>query len=84
MLNLSWDELRSAVGPLRKIIGYNRNRICGLLTFAPPPALPWNLHRGSIFWDIAFGYLPILHAVHASRLPEQFRQVSFNVIDMNS
>jgi hypothetical protein len=76
MLNLSWDELRRVICPLHGIIGYNRERICGLLTLALPPALSQKLHRGSILWDIAFGYLPILQAINANRLPVQFRQVS--------
>jgi hypothetical protein len=82
MLNLPWDELRRAICPLREIIGDVEGGIKDLLYFTPNPAPPRTPQCRSMFWDIAFGYLPILMAVHAGKLPVQLRQVSFDVYDM--
>ncbi|KAJ7822061.1 hypothetical protein B0H14DRAFT_3146472, partial [Mycena olivaceomarginata] len=75
MLNLPWDELRKAICQLHEIIGDNDRGLYELSNFASEPTLPQKPQCGSMFWDIAFGYLPILTAVNAGRLPAQFRQL---------
>jgi hypothetical protein len=84
VLNLSWDELRKAIYPLRKIIGEDSYRLRELSNFTPKPALSRTPQCRSIFWDIALGYLPMLRAVYDGRLPAQLRQVLFGVSDMRS
>ncbi|KAJ7875717.1 hypothetical protein B0H14DRAFT_2568568 [Mycena olivaceomarginata] len=82
LLNLSWDEIRRAICPLRSIIGEDVGSLNELLTFVWNPPLPRIHQCGSIFWDIAFGYLPMVQAVRSGRLPAQFRQVPFNSTDI--
>jgi hypothetical protein len=88
VLNLPWDELWRAICPLRKIIGDNNYvEISGLLYHTPDPAHSRTPQHGSIFWDIAFGYLSFLQALNTGRLPVNFgdfRQVSFDIYDMRS
>jgi hypothetical protein len=53
----------------------------GLSNFLLDPlGPPRTLQCDSIYWDIAFRYLPILQAVHVSTLPA--KQVSFDVYDI--
>jgi hypothetical protein len=77
MLNLSWDELRRAICPLRGIMGDDVGRLRELSNFVSNPTPPRSPQCSSIFWDIAFGYVSIFQAVHAGKLPAQFRQVSY-------
>jgi hypothetical protein len=76
LLNLPWDEIKKAICPLRRIIGENKGELEELFYATSNPTLWQQPHSGSIFWDLARGYLRTMNSILLHRLPWNFRQVT--------
>ncbi|KAJ7913446.1 hypothetical protein B0H13DRAFT_2326304 [Mycena leptocephala] len=73
LLNMSWDELRRTLSPLRAIIGEDKGGLGELLDFASNPTLSPELDPGSIFQDLAYGYVRVLKSILIHELPGKIR-----------
>ncbi|KAJ7085059.1 hypothetical protein C8R44DRAFT_821672 [Mycena epipterygia] len=70
-LDLSWDELRKSVCPLRKILGNDQGKLYELFIYASDPSLCPK--PASIFSDLSRGYLRVMRSYLDHRLPWDFR-----------
>jgi hypothetical protein len=80
VLDLSWDELRRSICHLRSIIGPNANEVLEVFWAASNLAFSQGLRDGSMFRDLAHGYLSVMKSMLAHKFPPCFRQVFFFVI----
>jgi hypothetical protein len=60
LLDLSWDELRTVISPLREMIGKDSEKLQELWVSASDTTLCPSLHFDSILWDLAYGSLRLL------------------------
>ncbi|KAJ7085046.1 hypothetical protein C8R44DRAFT_862213 [Mycena epipterygia] len=71
LLDFSWDELKKAICPLRKIMDKYPGKLDELLTYASDPRL--YLKAASIVWDLSRGYLRVMRSLLDYKLPWDFR-----------
>jgi hypothetical protein len=68
LLDLSWDELRTAICPLRPLIGEDDGGLIELLVSASDPTFYRQLHPASTLRDIVCGSMHIMKKIVANEL----------------
>jgi hypothetical protein len=75
LLDLSWDELRMVICPLRAIVGEDDEKLKGLL-ISVPETLFSRLNFDSLVNDLGYGFLRLIKRLVRDEVDRQFRSVS--------
>ncbi|KAJ7097696.1 hypothetical protein C8R44DRAFT_369215 [Mycena epipterygia] len=73
LLDLSWDELRKAICPLRTLMGGDKRGLSKLLSSSSDPILFRGVRSGSTLRDFVWGSIRIMKKVFAHELSRELR-----------